>query len=80
MVQSYKGLKVWQAAMDLVEQVYSLTQHFPRHEVYGLSQQVRRAAVSIPSNVAEGQARQSTKEYLQHTSPHFHFGHLLITS
>jgi four helix bundle protein len=51
--------------MDLVEQVYRLTQGFPKQEVYGLTNQLRRAAVSIPSNIAEGQARTHLKEYLQ---------------
>lgn len=51
--------------MDLVEQIYSLTKLFPKEELYGLTMQVRRAAVSIPSNIAEGYARRSHKEYLQ---------------
>ena len=54
--------------MDLVEQVYRLTRGFPKHEVYGLTNQLRRAAVSIPSNIAEGQARRHLKEYLQFLS------------
>ncbi len=51
--------------MDLVDEVHRLTKGFPREEVYGLSMQMRRAAVSVPSNIAEGHARQSTKEFLQ---------------
>jgi four helix bundle protein len=54
--------------MDLVEKVYRLTQKFPAHEAYGLTNQLRRAAVSIPSNIAEGHARQHTKEYLNFLS------------
>ena len=68
MIRSYRDLKMWQAGMDLVEQIYGLTRQFPRYEIYGLSQQARRAALSVPSNIAEGHARQSTKEYLQHVS------------
>ena len=62
-VQNYRDLLVWQKAMDLVQQVYELTKSFPASELYGLSSQVRRAAVSIPSNIAEGQARSSTAEF-----------------
>lgn len=65
---SYRDLKVWQLSMDLVEQIYCLTQSFPKHEVYQLSSQMQRAAVSIPSNIAEGHARDSTKEFLRHLS------------
>ena len=54
--------------MDLVEQVYRLTQDFPKQELYGLTNQLRRAAVSVPSNIAEGQARTHLKEYLQFVS------------
>jgi four helix bundle protein len=62
-VNCYKDLIVWQKAMDLTEMVYQATKAFPREELYGLTNQVRRAAVSIPSNIAEGQARQSTAEF-----------------
>jgi four helix bundle protein len=64
-INSFRDLRVWQAAMDLVEQVYRRTQAFPGHEIYDLTNQLRRAAVSVPSNIAEGHARESTKEYLQ---------------
>ncbi|MGL4619757.1 four helix bundle protein [Chroococcidiopsis sp.] len=67
-INSYRDLKVWQAEMNLVFEVYRITQKFPKHEVYGLSSQVQRAAVSIPSNIAEGHTRESTKEYLQSLS------------
>jgi four helix bundle protein len=67
-VKSYRDLVAWCTAVDVVELVYRLTQSFPRREVYGLSDQMRRAAVSIPSNLAEGHARDSTKEYLHFVS------------
>lgn len=62
-VQSYKDLIVWQRAMELVTDVYRVTKAFPKEELYGLTNQVRRAAVSIPSNIAEGQARKGTAEF-----------------
>ena len=58
-VKQYSDLIVWQRAMDLVEQVYRITRTFPKEELYGLSSQLRRAAVSIPSNIAEGHSRSS---------------------
>ncbi|HEY8560018.1 MAG TPA: four helix bundle protein [Pyrinomonadaceae bacterium] len=67
-VQSYRQLIVWQRAMSLVKEIYQLTNKFPKEEIYGLVSQIRRAAVSIPSNVAEGQGRDSTKEFLHHLS------------
>ena len=67
-VNSYRDLRVWQAGMTLVETVYQLTCSFPRHETYALSSQMQRAAVSIPSNIAEGHAREHIKEYLHHLS------------
>jgi four helix bundle protein len=63
-IKDFRDLRVWQAGMDLVETVYRLTQSFPQQEVYGLTNQMRRAAVSVPSNIAEGHAREHTKEYL----------------
>ncbi|WP_052464533.1 four helix bundle protein [Geoalkalibacter subterraneus] len=62
-VQSYKDLIVWQKAMDLVAMIYQVTRAFPKEELYGLTNQLRRAAVSIPSNIAEGHARSSTQEF-----------------
>jgi len=62
-VKSYKDLIVWQKAMDLVEMVYQATKEFPREELYGLTNQLRHAAVSVPSNIAEGHARSSTAEF-----------------
>ncbi len=67
-IQSYRDLKVWQRSMALAKELYRLTQAFPREELYGLTCQVRRAAVSVPSNIAEGHARKSTREYLNHIS------------
>lgn len=62
-IRDYHELIVWQKAMELVTEIYRLTRAFPRDELYGLTSQIRRAAVSIPSNIAEGQARQSTAEF-----------------
>ena len=59
----YRELKVWRLAMELAEEVYKLCTEFPKHEVYGLTSQLQRAAVSVPSNIAEGQARNSSKEF-----------------
>jgi four helix bundle protein len=67
-VTSYQNLKVWQSGMELTKSVYLLSQHFPKHELYGLTNQMRRAAVSVPANIAEGHARDSTKEFLHHIS------------
>ena len=64
-VKSYRDLIAWQKAIDLVTEVYACTQTFPREETYGLVSQLRRAAVSVPSNIAEGHARQSTGEFRQ---------------
>jgi four helix bundle protein len=64
-VRSYRDLVAWQKSMELVVEVYSCTQSFPKSEIYGLVSQLRRAAVSVPSNIAEGHARQSTGEFKQ---------------
>jgi hypothetical protein len=64
-VQSYQQLIAWQKAMDFVAAVYKITRMFPKEEMYGLTSQLRRAAVSIPSNIAEGQGRQTTAEFRQ---------------
>jgi four helix bundle protein len=64
----YRQLKVWQKAMDLVKQCYKATQSFPAEERYGLTSQIRLAAVSIPANIAEGNSRSHTKEFLNHLS------------
>jgi four helix bundle protein len=67
-VRNYSELIAWQKAMDLVESVYKATRQFPKEEIYGLTSQLRRAVVSVPSNIAEGQGRTSTKEFLHHLS------------
>jgi four helix bundle protein len=64
-LESYRELKVWQKAIDLVVACYNLTKSFPKDEIYGLTSQLRRAAVSVPANIAEGYGRGSRKEYLQ---------------
>jgi four helix bundle protein len=63
MSHGYKDLVAWQKAMDLVENVYRLTDNFPKQETYGLTIQIRRAAVSVPSNIAEGQAHHSNPDF-----------------
>ena len=66
--KGFRDLRVWQCGMELVEEVYRLTRGFPKEELYGLTSQLRRAAVSIPSNIAEGQTRKHVKEFLQFLS------------
>ena len=68
MAASFKDLRVWREAMKFSVEVYKVTSAFPRHELYGLSQQLRRAAVSVPSNIAEGKGHRSDRE----------FGHFLL--
>jgi four helix bundle protein len=63
---NYQDLKAWQRAMDLVDAIYVVTKTWPSAELYGLVSQVRRAAVSIPSNIAEGQGRRSSREFTHH--------------
>lgn len=67
-VKNYQELIVWQKAMEVVKQIYLLVRKLPIEEKFALSDQMRRAAVSIPSNIAEGQARNSTREFLQFLS------------
>ncbi|MEM6398590.1 MAG: four helix bundle protein [Bacteroidota bacterium] len=62
-MHDFKQLRLWHWAMDLTEEVYKLTQKFPKYELYGLTQQLRRSMVSIPSNIAEGAYRNSNKEF-----------------
>ncbi len=66
--KSYRDLKAWQMGMDVAELAYKLTSQFPKHEIYGLSSQLQRSAVSVPANIAEGHARESTKEFLRFLS------------
>ena len=65
MIKDYKDLVVWQKAMELVTAIYQATQAFPKEELYGLTSQLRRAAVSVPSNIAEGQGRLTRGEFRQ---------------
>jgi len=67
-VKNYQELIVWQKAMDLVAEIYCSTRSFPKEEVYALTNQVRRAGVSIASNIAEGQGRQTTADFCRHLS------------
>lgn len=67
-LKSYKELIVWQRAIELVKEVYRTTENLPKSEVYGLSSQMRRCSVSIPSNIAEGYKRKNIGEYLQFLS------------
>ncbi|MFH0928355.1 MAG: four helix bundle protein [bacterium] len=64
-VESFRELMVWKKAILLVKEIYLYTQNFPRDEIYGLTSQMRRSAVSIPSNIAEGSERRTTKDFLQ---------------
>jgi four helix bundle protein len=64
-IQSFKELTVWQKSLDLAAEVYKLTAQLPKNEAYGLSSQLQRCSVSIPSNIAEGQQRNNIKEYRQ---------------
>ena len=72
-IKSHKDLLVWQKSLDLVENVYLLTEKFPQRELYGLSAQMRRAAVSISSNIAEGRSRGTRKDFT-------HFLHMAFGS
>ena len=63
-LQTHKDLKVWQESKDLVTHIYDLTSKFPKEEIYSITAQIKRAAISIPSNIAEGAARDSNKEYI----------------
>jgi four helix bundle protein len=65
MIQSYQDLIVWQKAMDYVVLCYKLTRSFPKEELYGLTSQLRKSAVSVPSNIAEGYRRRTRGEYVQ---------------
>ena len=67
-VRSYRELIVWQKAMDLVVMCYQISGQFPKTEMYGLTSQLQRAAVSVPANIAEGQGRSHIREFLNHLS------------
>lgn len=64
-MSNHKELEAWKKAIEFVSEIYELTKNFPKEEIYGLTSQIRRSAVSIPSNIAEGSARQSDKEFIQ---------------
>jgi four helix bundle protein len=64
-MQTHKNLKVWQRSISFVTEIYRITNDFPKEEVYCMVSQLRRAAISIPSNIAEGSARKHTREYIQ---------------
>lgn len=68
MIKSYRDLKVWQKAVDLAVECYRLTSRLPRSEMYGLTSQIQRSAVSIPANIAEGHGREHLGDYLHHLS------------
>lgn len=65
MINSFKDLRVWQKSVQLCKKIYVLSDKFPKHELYGLISQVRRAAISIPSNIAEGRCRGTKKDFIQ---------------
>lgn len=65
-MKNHKDLDVWKLAMDLVEDIYSMTRQFPKNEVYGLTSQIKRAVVSVPSNIAEGAGRRGSNEFVQY--------------
>lgn len=65
MIKNYKDLDIWKRGIDLIEGIYKITKNFPHEESYGLSIQMRRCAISVPSNIAEGFSRQYNKEYKQ---------------
>jgi four helix bundle protein len=65
-IQSYRELEVWQVAMELAERCYLATRASPREELFGMTSQIRRASASVPANIAEGQGRHHTKEFLNH--------------
>jgi four helix bundle protein len=62
-IRNYRDLIVWQKSMNLVTEIYAITKAFPKEELFGLTSQIRRAAISIPSNIAEGYGRNSTGDY-----------------
>tara|TARA_B110000285_G_C14564852_1_gene355171 strand:+ start:124 stop:417 length:294 start_codon:yes stop_codon:yes gene_type:complete len=65
---NHKEMDVWKRSMDLLETIYKVSTQFPKEEIYGLTSQIRRSAVSVPSNIAEGAARKSDKEFIQFIS------------
>jgi four helix bundle protein len=64
-MKTHKELNVWKDSIELVVEIYEITKHFPREEMYGLTSQIRRAAVSVPANISEGAARNYTREFIR---------------
>jgi four helix bundle protein len=64
-MKTHKDLEVWRGGIKLVEEIYQLTKHFPKEEIYGMISQIRRAAVSVPANISEGAARNQTKDFIR---------------
>ncbi|MFA5010575.1 MAG: four helix bundle protein [Ignavibacteria bacterium] len=64
-IRSHRDLDVWKKSVDLVTDIYEITKYFPKEEIYSLTNQIRRSAISIPSNIAEGASRNHTKEFVQ---------------
>ncbi len=64
-MKTHKELNVWKDSIELVVEIYEITKHFPREEMYGLTSQIRRAGVSVPANISEGAARNYTKEFIR---------------
>ena len=67
-IKDYKDLQIWQKGIEIVDKIYELTNSFPKAELYGLTSQMKKASISIPSNIAEGFARNHSKEYKQFLS------------
>jgi len=67
-IKSYRDLDVWKLSIEFAKDIYNITKNFPKDEAYGLTQQIRRAAVSIPPNIAEGSGRRSTQEFCRFTN------------
>ena len=65
---NYRDLRVWQRAMDLFDALYEVSETWPKRELFGMTDQLRRAALSVPANIAEGQGRRGPKEFLHHLS------------
>lgn len=78
-VKTYRDLNVWKASMEVVDMIYDVTKSFPHEELYGLTNQMRRSAVSIPSNIAEGFLRKTTRDYLRFVTMAFSSGGELET-
>ena len=65
-IKSYRDLEVWKKSVQLVTEIYSITTHFPKEEIYGLTNQIKRCAVSVPSNIAEGRGKRGTREFIRY--------------